>query len=87
MKMKNSELKRQMFARAYNRERAAAGMADQEPSRSVLWRSAATLALDTGEPMWALNCVYEGLHRCRYSEIRAEFADVLDRISKHLRGE
>lgn len=50
-----------LYGRAYEVEIVAAGMAVTEPSRSVLYRSAATLAYRAGRYAEALQAIEAGL--------------------------
>lgn len=79
---------RQRIHRAALLEGMAAGMledrVDLEPSRSVLYRSAATLALEYGDLVEASNLVEKGLAGHPPAEIRAELQDVRAAIAKEV---
>lgn len=62
-------------AAAYETE--AADLCTQEPARSVLYRSAATLALDAGEPAEAVRLAQCGLEGSPPEEIAVELREVL----------
>src|SRR6185437_15777182 len=64
--------------RAYLLEKQAAGAAQTEPSRSVLHRSAATLALDCGEYREAERLVAAALAGSPPEQIANELREVLD---------
>lgn len=72
-----------LFRKAFELERKAAEqLTDQteaEPTRSVLLRSAATLALDCGEYTEAERLVYLGLSGNPPAAIRQELQEVLER--------
>lgn len=74
------------YREAFLLERAAAdGVADLkelEPTRSVLHRSAATLALDCGDFPEAIRLANRGLQGNPPGEIAGEIREVLDRASK-----
>ncbi len=55
---------------------------DVEPTRSVLFRSAATLARENGDTLAARRLATEGLRGTPPLEIKQELFDVLDRISR-----
>jgi len=62
--------------------RAARGVpADLEPTRSVLFRSAASIALDAGRPSEARHLIAEGLRGDPPPEIKGELLDLLARES------
>lgn len=59
--------------------RAAAGAPnDLEPTRSVLYRSAASIAVELGETIEAQRLAHEGLRGKPPAEIKAELFHVLD---------
>lgn len=61
--------------------RAAANVPPRfEPTRSVLYRSAASIAIELGETIEARRLAYEGLRGEPPAEIKAEIFQVLDRI-------
>ena len=55
---------------------------DNEPSRSVLYRSAACLALRAGEPFRARKLAHEGINSFTPKEIEAELRAVLETADK-----
>lgn len=62
--------------------RAAKGTPiDLEPTRSVLFRSAATLAHEVGDTLAARALVVDGLRGSPPGEIKAELFEILDKIS------
>ena len=75
-----------MFRLAFECERTAAELFasenDDEPTRSVLYRSAATLALDCGEYREAERLVARALADDPPEEIAVELRDLLDRAYK-----
>ncbi|HVR96403.1 MAG TPA: hypothetical protein VMW27_07305 [Thermoanaerobaculia bacterium] len=72
---------RALFKSAFERERQAADLLetelDQEPTRSVLYRSAASLALDCGEPAEAERLAAKGLAGKPPQDIRGELEQLL----------
>lgn len=70
-----------LYTAAYRAEREAAelvrDMPDLEPTRSVLFGSAATLALECGELTEARVCAHAGLDGNPPAEIEAELQDAL----------
>lgn len=81
---------RHFFRSAFEKERAAARLLaqapEQEPTRSVLYRSAATLAVDCKDYTEAERLIQEGLAGRPPAEIREEFGDLKARIRAE-RGE
>ena len=79
----DAEKSQELFRKAFELERKAAeqleGQIETEPSRSVLLRSAATLALDCGEYQEAERLAYLGLRGNPPSKIAAELREVLER--------
>lgn len=77
---------RASLASALELERQAASMAAQEPSRSVLLRSAASLALELGEHRDAERLVATALAGDPPAEIAEELRDILEQVyfSRHL---
>ena len=65
---------------AYLLETQAAGLSQTEPSRSVLYRSAATLALDCGEYREAERLVATALAGSPPATIAYELRELLDAI-------
>jgi hypothetical protein len=61
---------------AAREEEMAAAMSPFGLSRSVLFRSAAWLALDAGESAWANALAVSGLVHCPAAEIRDELLEV-----------
>ena len=74
------------FREAFLLERVAAdevaGCKDLEPTRSVLHRSAATLALDCGDKAEAIRLANRGLEGIPPEEIAKELREVLERAAK-----
>lgn len=68
----NADMARATFADAYDLERQAADAADEEPSRGILYRSAAWLALDAGRADLAADAVTAGLRGKPHPDIAAE---------------
>jgi hypothetical protein len=72
------------FRSAFEKERAAASLLvdarDEEPTRSVLYRSAATLALDCREYDEAERLIAEGLSGTPPFEIASELKDLKRRV-------
>lgn len=87
-----TEAAQELFHLAFETERDAANqLADQlemEPSRSVLFRSAAALALDCGEMREAERLVAQALVGTPPEDIAEELRDVLDQANflRHLRS-
>jgi hypothetical protein len=79
----------QLFRSAFENERKAAeALADSfdlEPTRSVLYRSAATLALDCADFAEAERLAHEGLAGKPPADIAQELRDVLDQAQPELR--
>lgn len=76
-----------LFREAYNLEREVANElapTDLEPSRSVIHRSAATLALDCGEYVEAEKLAMIGLLGNRPASIAAELREVLMQAIRQL---
>jgi hypothetical protein len=79
------------FERAYSLERDAAeelaGRTDAEPSRSILYRSAATLALQCGHEADAERLVCSGLAGTPPSDVAEELRDLFEQINfrRHLK--
>ena len=75
------------FNKAFDLERKAADLLvthfDQEPSRSVLYRSAASLALDCGETREAERLVAAALAGNPPAEIAEELRDLLEQVYFH----
>jgi hypothetical protein len=65
------------LAAAARAEASAAGFCDEEPSRAVLFRSAAWLALDAGDARRAARLARKGLEGVRHAEIETELREVL----------
>jgi hypothetical protein len=86
----NAERKRALALKAFQAEREAAellfGALDEEPSRSVLYRSAAVLALECREGREAERLAASGLAGNPPDDIAAELREVLDRthFQRHL---
>ena len=68
--------------RAYQLEKCAADESQTEPTRSVLYRSAATLALDCGEYRDAERLVATALAGSPPEPIANELREVLDAVYK-----
>jgi hypothetical protein len=77
---------RKLSRQALDLETKAAGLVEfeVEPSRSVLYRSAATLALDTREYELARKLAEKGISGNPPREIREELEDIFDRIKFRL---
>ncbi len=79
-----------LYTRAFESERAAAqlvaGALDLEPTRSVLFRSAASLAIDCGEYREAERLVAQGLIGNPPEDIAEELRNLLERVhfKRHL---
>ncbi len=75
---------RELFLRAFQREREAAGLVAEdllfEPTRSVLHRSAASLAIDCGEYREAGRLIGVALAGNPPGEIAEELRDLLEAI-------
>ena len=73
-----------VYKKAFEREREAAlsykDKYDAEPTRSVLFRSAASLAIESAAPQLALEMIMEGLYGNPPPEIREELLDLLNII-------
>lgn len=70
-------------AQAFDLERQAAqmiplGAERAEPSRSILYRSAAWLAVNAGRYTEAVECAEEGLKGVVHSDVKRELEDVLE---------
>jgi len=76
------ELVAPLIGRAYELELEAADYAVTEPSRSVLYWSAATLALRCGRFDDARKSIELGCTENTHLEIRAEFDSLLKQISE-----
>ena len=85
----NDEGARSLFRAAFDLERQAAAMLsplpDAEPSRSVLHRSAASLALDCGEYRQAEILICEALRGYPPDEIAEELRDLLEQVNFRLK--
>lgn len=75
---------RGFFRSAFEKERAAAellgGALEEEPNRSVLYRSAATLAVDCGELGEAERLIDEGLSGRPPAEVTRELKDLQKKV-------
>lgn len=88
---KDSARAGQLFRSAFENERRAAEMLAEEfelePTRSVLYRSAASLAVDCAEYEEAVRLVEKGLAGHPPSDIARELEDLLalirDRLAEH----
>lgn len=69
-----------LIERAYELELQAAGLCLTEPSRSVLYRGAATLAWRCGRYEDARKAIELGCTDATHPEIRAEFQDLLKQL-------
>lgn len=67
-----TDLARAAFSDAYDLERQAADAADEEPSRGILYRSAAWLAIEAGRPEDAADATLAGLRGRPHPDIAAE---------------
>lgn len=83
----NKAKAREIFHKSFEFEKAAAKLLesdfDFEPTRSVLYRSAATLAIDCGEVEEAKKLIEAGLSSNAPSEISSELKELLDAIEKN----
>lgn len=73
---------------AYEKEREAAEQLENtkvQPSRSVLYRSAAEMALQLGKTDEAIELATQGLSQCFHEELRQELLDVLERARRTTR--
>lgn len=81
---RDSSRARDWFRSAFEKERAAASLLaearDEEPTRSVLYRSAATLALDCREYDEAERLIAEGLSGTPPAEIACELKDLRQQV-------
>lgn len=81
---------RDWFRSALEKERAAAGLLmearDEEPTRSVLFRSAATLALDCNDYVEAERLIEQGLAGAPPAEIAGELKDLRRRVRSKRRA-
>ena len=81
---------KELYAAAFERERQAAERLDasleMEPTRSVLFRSAASLALDCGDSRAAEKLIVRGLAGDPPPEIATELRDLLEQVNfqRHL---
>jgi hypothetical protein len=73
----------QALVAAFKLEREAALLVSEEPSRSVLLRSAASLALEAGKSRDAEQCVALALSGSPPDEIAEELRDLLEQIHFH----
>ena len=75
----------QLYATAFDRERQAAELLDTrkdlEPTRSVLFRSAASLALDCGDPRAAERLLARALSGDPPPEIASELRDLFEQVN------
>lgn len=79
----SSELRKDLFGRALELEVAEAGAETTEPSRSILYRSAAWLALEAGLPDEAIRLGKLGLSGVGVSErIANELREVIREANK-----
>jgi len=69
-----------LIERAYELELESAGLSATEPSRSVLYRSAATLAWRCGRYGDAREAIKLGCTDATHPEIRDEFHDLLKQL-------
>ncbi len=81
---RDSSRARDWFRSALDKERAAASLlteaGDEEPTRSVLFRSAATLALDCNDYIEAERLIDQGLAGTPPPEIAGELKDLRRRV-------
>lgn len=81
-KIRSSEKRlKEAHKEAYVLERKAADLIEldpkNEPSRSVMYRSAGWMAFHAGMYDEAAECVFEGLKGCIHGEIKEELNDLL----------
>lgn len=70
---------RAVYAQAADREFTAARAATKQPSRAILYRSAASLDLMAGHPNTAISAAVAGLQGSPPPEIEAELREVIVR--------
>ncbi len=84
------ERSKELFQQAMTYERKAAYMLlnerDKEPSRSVLFRSAASLALDCGNWIEAGRIALDGLDGNPPEQIAEELREILENVTNGLRS-
>jgi hypothetical protein len=85
---KNSQIAKEMFREALKLEALAAekfvNQFDYQPTRSVLYRSAASLAVNCGEYEYAKKLALEGLMGTAPNEIKEEIRDILKECKKFI---
>lgn len=74
------DLVNDLISRAYELELESAGLSITEPSRSVLYRGAATLAWRCGRYEDARKAIELGCTENTHPEIRDEFQDLLKQL-------
>lgn len=83
----NTSRAKELYAQAFENERLAAELfanhADSEPTRSVLLRSAASLALDCGDSWFAEKLIARALAGNPPPEIADELRDLLEQVYFH----
>lgn len=81
----NPDKKRELSSRACRLEAIAAEMASKQPSKAVLFRSAAWLAIDAEDyPLSLELAAKKGLRGVRHDEIRHELIDVIKKAANLL---
>ena len=89
----DTDLAKTLIYEAYKNEKSAAEslstQIDKEPSRSVLFRSAATLAYECGEYREAEKLISNGLSGNPPDEIADELRDLLEQVNftRHLQNQ
>lgn len=78
---------RELFAKAFERAARAADLigpfSNLEPTRSILYRSAASLAIDCGDYRAAQRLIRRGLAGSPPPELRAELLELMRQIRPH----
>lgn len=81
---------KKLFAKALTFESQAASILkheyDEEPTRSILYRSAASIALDSGKNTFALKLVKDGLQGKPSAEIKRELIEVAEQGEKNIQA-
>lgn len=74
----------QLSIEAWQHESNAAILATAQPTKAILFRSAATLAMDAGDLPIALELAAKGLRGVEHDEIRCELIDVIKKAAQKL---
>lgn len=84
----DSDLAKACFSEAMALEREAAELCESQPSRSILLRSAAWLALSAGDSKEAKRLAEKGLSDPDVPErMRSELRDVLEKAGQQISGQ